>query len=104
MRLIKPFTNAEWYHCNPYSCQERDEFYASVYYRGGIENVRGWLHCAPELLYAHIQRIHAEVCAHFDLCYKCGFKSHSHHNCVATCVADWKIGKMIINKNDEFND
>jgi hypothetical protein len=107
-RLHKPlhtvacFTNYSNYAGSQYSSQERDEFMANVYNRGGLQHVRGWLYSNDYISDADQKHIEREVCAHFGLCYNCGHGSHLKDKCYATIRAKWCYGERYYQERDMF--
>ncbi len=102
IRLAPCFTQYVNYAGNSYASQERDEFMANVYNRGGVQHVRGWLHANADLSDAERHRIELEVCAQFSLCYKCGHHTHLAPDCYAVVRAEWCCGERYFNEQDIF--
>lgn len=94
--LPTTYTSAALYAGNPYGCQEQDEFYACVYNLGGIDHVRGWLYHNADLVAHERRALENQVAAHFDLCWKCGYRSHISGDCVATTQAAWRHGQTYL--------
>jgi hypothetical protein len=97
-----PFTDSRHYVYNRFACRERDEFYACVYFLGGPQNVRGWAYVQLQLSEREEQHLIREVCAHFDLCWKCGNSSHKHSACFASTVAPWMRGMRMCSDENIF--
>jgi hypothetical protein len=101
LRLARVFTNPRFYTENPFGCQEQDEFYACVYNLGGVDHVRGWLYHNVDLSAQERRAVENQVAAHFDLCWKCGYRSHLSGDCEAATQAAWKSGHVFF-KNEDY--
>ena len=69
---------------------ERNETLTQMF-RCGMNRVRGWLFSMKELGHAEKEQAFAQVCHKFDLCLKCGRKSHFADKCFARSRADWAV-------------
>lgn len=101
IELIDGYCRDGFYMSNPKGCMEQDEFYSQVYAEG-VDNVRGWLYANPVLTNEARSEIERQVCAHFNLCYKCGHSSHQSSSCYATKKAEWMNGRKY-RVEDEFH-
>ncbi len=58
----------------------------------GIENVRGWMFTSTQLSENDSQSAFRQICEKFDLCRRCGRRSHFADQCFARSIDKWAGG------------